>query len=196
MYHIYIYIHSNTTYYDFHIEWNIHWHLILHISNVTHVLACPGHLCLTSGLYIFTFLIKKPSYFRLVWNRHLLHNGFAKKGRKKWPFFCLTNPQGFTKRCYIDVSNKSTMIFLSCRNGCILLKRIQKVTCLQLLNCSLWISFLLGTFLGYGGTLYSKPGICLAYPPYPTSLLTTVPSFPSPCKHAPEAMLTMTFEFR
>lgn len=63
----------------------------------------------------------------------------------------------------------------------VLLKTIQKVTL---------------RFWGYGGTLYSKPGTCLAYLPYPTSLLTTVPSFPSPCKHAPEAMLTMTFEFR
>lgn len=97
----YIHIYIYTTYYDFHIEWNIHWHLILHISNVTHVLAiyvwllgCIYSQFLSRSLVIFGWF-ETGTYCRMVLPK--------KDGkREKRPFFCLTNPQGLTKRCSID----------------------------------------------------------------------------------------------
>ena len=126
--YIHIYIHN--------ILWLPYWMEYTLTFNSSHIecYTCPGHLCLTSGVYILTILIKKPSYFRLVWNRHLLQNGFAKKGRKKRKetFFLFDKSAGLDQKVFhrLDVSNKTTMIFLSCRKGCILLKTIQKVTCL------------------------------------------------------------------
>ena len=141
---------------------------------------------------VYSQFSSRSLVIRLVWNSALIAEWFAWRPQDLFVWSA-----GIDQKV-LDVSNiKSTMIFLSCRKGSILLKTIQKVTCL---HCSLW-SFFWVRFWGMAVPWY-RAWYLLSISRVLYSHCTLPPYWLlCPCTHPlvktlQEALLTMTLEFR